>query len=89
MSVELRNALAVSLDHSLPATLLFDYPTVEALTHYLAQSVLHLELSDRTSSAERLEPKNNDLEALQEMSESEAELLLLAELDEMKRITKS
>jgi acyl transferase domain-containing protein len=89
MSVELRNALAVSLDYSLPATLLFDYPTVEALTHYLAQSVLHLELSDQTSSAERLEPKNNDLEALQEMSESEAELLLLAELDEMKRITKS
>jgi acyl transferase domain-containing protein len=37
MAVELRNSLAASLGCTLPATLLFDYPTIEALSQYLAQ----------------------------------------------------
>ena len=49
MSVELRNALAKSLDCSLPATLLFDYPTVEGLTRYLAKEVLNLEPANQES----------------------------------------
>jgi len=85
MSVELRNALASSLDHPLPATLLFDYPTIESLVHYLAKNVLNLELSDGTSSEERVAPTNKDLQALQEMSESEAESLLLEELDQLRK----
>ena len=39
MAVELRNALAGSLQEKLPPTLLFDYPTVEALTDFLAQKL--------------------------------------------------
>jgi acyl carrier protein len=85
MSVELRNALATSLGRSLPTTLLFDYPTVESLTHYLAKSILNLELIDQPSSESRIPPENKDLEELREMSESEAESLLLAELDQLKR----
>jgi myxalamid-type polyketide synthase MxaB len=85
MSVELRNALAASLDRPLSATLLFDYPTVESLTYYLAKDVLHLELADETSSEDRGAPENKDLQDLQEMSESEAESLLLAELDQLKK----
>jgi NAD(P)-dependent dehydrogenase (short-subunit alcohol dehydrogenase family)/acyl carrier protein len=85
MSVELRNTLAASLGCPLSATLLFDYPTLESLTHYLAKSVLNLELADGSSSEDRVAPENKDLQELQEMSESEAETLLLAELEQLKK----
>ena len=37
MAVELRNALTRSLGQPLPATLLFDHPTLDALAAHLAQ----------------------------------------------------
>jgi acyl carrier protein len=45
MAVELRNMLSNSLklERNLPATLVFDYPTINALTDYLAQDILNLE----------------------------------------------
>ena len=85
MSVELRNTLATSLGRSLSATLLFDYPTVESLTRYLAKDVLHLDFADRSSSEDSVASDQKGLEELQEMSEGEAESLLLAELDQMKK----
>ncbi len=45
MSIELRNALQLSLGLSVPSTVVFDYPTPEALTSYLAQEVLAFEES--------------------------------------------
>ena len=42
MSIEVRSRLEVELECSLPATLLFDYPTVETLADYLSQTVLGL-----------------------------------------------
>ncbi|MDF5727328.1 MAG: amino acid adenylation domain-containing protein [Rhizonema sp. PD38] len=39
-SIELRNRLQTSLGCSVASTLVFDYPTVEALVNYLAQEVL-------------------------------------------------
>jgi hypothetical protein len=42
MAVELRNAIGVAVGRSLPATLLFDYPTVDDLVQYLSGSVLGL-----------------------------------------------
>ncbi len=85
MSVELRNALAASLGRSLSATLLFDYPTIDSLTRHLAEDVLQLELADRTAFQDLVAPDNQDLKELQKMSESEAESLLLAELDQLKK----
>ena len=38
MAVELRNALASTVGENLPATLLFDYPTVETLTEFLSRT---------------------------------------------------
>ncbi len=43
MAVELRNHLSAELEKPLPATLVFDYPTVEALSNYLCREVLMLE----------------------------------------------
>jgi acyl carrier protein len=42
MALEVRSHLETDLQCSLPATLLFDYPTLEALTRYLSQDVLLL-----------------------------------------------
>jgi acyl carrier protein len=84
MSVELRNALASSLRCSLSATLVYDYPTIESLSHYLAKDVLRLELGDDASPPESMAAENENLRMLQEISESEAESLLLAELDQFK-----
>jgi acyl transferase domain-containing protein/acyl carrier protein len=39
MAVELRNVLGTSMGETLPATLLFDYPTVETLASYLYAKV--------------------------------------------------
>ena len=40
MAVELRDALSQRVGATLPATLAFDYPTVEALTRWLLEKVL-------------------------------------------------
>jgi NADP-dependent 3-hydroxy acid dehydrogenase YdfG/acyl carrier protein len=53
MSIEVRGRLAAELECSLPATLLFDYPTVETLAHYLGTTVLDL-------SAESVEMSETD-----------------------------
>jgi acyl carrier protein len=42
MAVDLRNRLGDTLGRTLPATLIFDYPTVEALADYLARDVFGL-----------------------------------------------
>jgi NADPH:quinone reductase-like Zn-dependent oxidoreductase/acyl carrier protein len=42
MAVELRNALSGAVGRPLPATLLFDYPTVDALVAHLGDAVLGL-----------------------------------------------
>ena len=43
MAVELRNRLGDAVGQSLPATLLFDYPTLDGLTEYLSRDALKLE----------------------------------------------
>jgi len=84
MSVELRNSLASAFGRSLSATLLFDYPTLESLTRYLAKDVLNLEPTNQASSETVDTANESDLQELQNMSESEAESLLLAELNQLK-----
>jgi acyl transferase domain-containing protein/NADPH:quinone reductase-like Zn-dependent oxidoreductase/acyl carrier protein len=43
MAIELRNAIRAAIGQNLPATLLFDYPTVDALTNHVCRNVLQLE----------------------------------------------
>ena len=39
LAIEMRNAIAASLDITLPATVLFDYPTMESLVTYLSSKI--------------------------------------------------
>jgi myxalamid-type polyketide synthase MxaB len=87
MAVELKSRLESSLDCSLRSTLIFDYPTVEALIDYLAGDVLHLPVATQNGktdlAAPVASPSSEIVENLQQLSEAEAEALLLAELEKM------
>jgi acyl transferase domain-containing protein/NADPH:quinone reductase-like Zn-dependent oxidoreductase/acyl carrier protein len=84
IAVELRNLLGSSLKAELPATLLFDYPTINVLSNYLFSEVLQQKNgkeSDAISeSMKRTTSRATDLH-VEGLSEAEAEALLLAELD--------
>ena len=75
MAVELRNNLARATAQALPATLLFDYPTLDALTDHLMTL-----LSLAPPPPARAAPSSE----LAEMSDADAEALLLAELNATK-----
>jgi acyl carrier protein len=72
MAIELRNSLAQSLGQPLPTTLLFDYPSLDALTRYLLNAVFPQQ------AAATEEPELEDLprEELEAMIDSR-----LAEVD--------
>jgi acyl transferase domain-containing protein/acyl carrier protein len=51
MAVELRNRLERGVERALPSTLLFDYPTLEALVDHLAQELLGVEAAAAPAGA--------------------------------------
>jgi acyl carrier protein len=79
MAVELRNALSLSLGQPLPATLLFDYPTIEALGDYLARAVLPRE--EPAIAPAELSPDDQALSRIEQLSEDEAEAILIQKLE--------
>jgi acyl transferase domain-containing protein/NADPH:quinone reductase-like Zn-dependent oxidoreductase/acyl carrier protein len=82
LAVELRNLLGTGLElkKSLPATLLFDYPTIRNVADYLFREVLAPEMED-SAPVESGEPHLSDeLAELENMTDEEAEALLLEEL---------
>jgi acyl transferase domain-containing protein/NADPH:quinone reductase-like Zn-dependent oxidoreductase/acyl carrier protein len=76
LAVELRNMLGSALGKPLPATLLFDYPTIATLTDYLMTEVLELEAApafeERPAAAASL------VGSIEELSDEEVERLLAA-----------
>jgi acyl carrier protein len=86
MAVELRNAIGAALGRPQPATLLFDHPTSAALVDHLLGVVDELGGPDVKMAAvptPPTAPSATDLELLADLSEAEAEAMLLAELGSM------
>jgi hypothetical protein len=83
MAVELRNRLGkgLPLSRALPATLVFDYPTPEALSRYLLDTLFVKEKGEEPVQAE----KKAEVAINADLSDEEAEALLLAELNELQQ----
>ena len=79
LAVELRNILSneLGLPRRLPATLLFDYPSIEAVTDFLAG-----ELSIPEDGLPAKAQDEIEIEEIESLSDAEAEKLLLEELNE-------
>jgi acyl transferase domain-containing protein/NADPH:quinone reductase-like Zn-dependent oxidoreductase/acyl carrier protein len=92
MAVELRNLLGagLGLKRALPATLVFDYPTIQAITDYLARESLGL--TDESVGAQRAAPEAPASETtldmvdnLSELSDEEVDRLFEEQLKRMQQ----
>lgn len=81
LAVELRNLIGndLGLPRRLPATFLFDYPSIDAIANYLAGELLPPD--DRLPAAEVLDVRA-ELAEVAILSDEEAETMLLKELNE-------
>ena len=83
MAVDLQKRLQASLDQTLSKTLVFDYPTVQVLTNYLAENILKLESETDSNQIIAAESMSSIKTEILELSDEEAEALLLAELNQL------
>jgi len=82
MSVELRGRLAFTLGAPLPATVVFNYPTIESLTRHLITEVLALE-TNVTESSRGSEYAARETSDLQHLSHEKVGELLDQELESL------
>ncbi|WP_129674290.1 type I polyketide synthase [Candidatus Chloroploca sp. Khr17] len=80
MAVELRNSLGGAVGRTLPTTLLFDYPTIAALTSFL-ETVLAPSSQPEVAPVDKAVVIDDRIADLEQLTDEEAEALLLAELD--------
>ncbi len=81
MAVELRNRLQKSLGRTLRSTLLFDFPTLEALVNHLQQDVLKTSEPKPTPAPESSDEKDDIIDSIEVLSSEEALSMLAQELN--------
>ena len=87
MAVELRNLLQsdLSLEKRLPATLIFDYPNIDAIATYLQIEVLGLGASADAAS-DRVEPQDViDKAELENLADEDVEAMIVKKLQDLER----
>jgi acyl carrier protein len=75
LAVELRNTLSSAIGQPLPATLLFDYPTLDALTNYLLE-LLEPENFRGVAPAASADFKRNLVGSIEELSDAEVDRMI-------------
>ena len=88
MAVELKNALDQATGRNLPATMAFEYPTIDAIAGYLLNDVFHF---DGQQPAPEPEPASDpsltstdpDFPDLEALSDEELEALLMEKLEDI------
>ncbi len=83
MAVALRNALGTSFGRTLPGTLIFDYPSIQAISDFVANQLFGSGSLAEAPSPERAQAAREQAEAVrqvQALSEEEAETLLTEKL---------
>ena len=84
MAVELRNVLGRSVHQVLPATLLFDHPTAEALVSFLASEILGL---GEGAGAERSDGGHGPgvVDQIEDLSDEDVDRLLAEKMERPER----
>ncbi|MEO1374089.1 MAG: type I polyketide synthase [Cyanobacteria bacterium J06635_10] len=83
MSVELKNQLEKMVGSSLPSTLTFEYSTIEALAQYLLEKVISLEVVENVEEAPEVEPVEDFVDDILQLSEAELSDMVDKELEEL------
>ena len=84
MTIELKNRVEVDLGCSLPSTLFFKYPTLESLAEYLVNRLIQSDVSQVPAIEPPVEEEvmlTNTVDDVEQLSEAEAEALLLAKIE--------
>jgi NADPH:quinone reductase-like Zn-dependent oxidoreductase/acyl carrier protein len=86
MAVELRNVLSRALERTLPATVLFKYPTIEALGDYVLESAqIEAPAPGEAPSAEAASGSDAIPDAVESLSDDSVRRLLEAELESLSK----
>jgi acyl carrier protein len=90
LAVELSNALGASIGKPLPATLLFDYPSIQEVASYVGTKLFGSRAVDKSQKDGQTElhgeqkKRDRDIQDIVQISDAEAEALLQEELSNMR-----
>ncbi|MCX7177464.1 MAG: acyl carrier protein, partial [Proteobacteria bacterium] len=83
IAIELKNRLQGILGLGLSTTLLFDYPTIETLAQYLLETLTPVLSAVADGASAPGSASAAAIPAVRELSEEEAEAMLLAQLEQL------